>query len=160
MIYRFKGGADGDFPSREIDLGLCRESLWHNHFWRQVRQVECSKPGCGTVFELSPNSNGTYKHSVIHIFAGELKDGATPGDGVVLDQAGHLLGTTGNGGKFDPSGVIFELTRQSTGWHETVLYNFTGEADGGIPRGELIFDGAGNIFGTTIDRAVAFQFTP
>jgi uncharacterized repeat protein (TIGR03803 family) len=34
-------------------------------------------------------------------------------------------------------------------WTEGVLYSFTGGSDGGFPRGSLILDMAGNLYGTT-----------
>jgi uncharacterized repeat protein (TIGR03803 family) len=33
--------------------------------------------------------------------------------------------------------------------NETILYNFTGIADGGVPTANLILDAAGNLYGTT-----------
>jgi hypothetical protein len=34
-------------------------------------------------------------------------------------------------------------------WTESVLYAFTGGADGGEPESNLLFDSAGNIYGMT-----------
>jgi uncharacterized repeat protein (TIGR03803 family) len=74
---------------------------------------------------------------------------------VVFDAAGNLYGTTLNGGDehVDCSstgcGVVFELTPATGGeWTESVLvaFNYT---DGGHPTGSVVFDSAGNIYGTT-----------
>ena len=55
---------------------------------------------------------------------------ATPIAGVIRDSAGNLYGTTSNGGGASGAGVVFKV---DTSGHETVLYTFTGGADGGTP---------------------------
>jgi uncharacterized repeat protein (TIGR03803 family) len=63
-----------------------------------------------------------------------------------LDKAGNLYGTTYAGGAFR-FGTIFKLDKAST---ESVLYSFAGgPADGEYPFAGLVFDGAGNLYGTT-----------
>ena len=66
-------------------------------------------------------------------------------------QTGNLYGTTPYGG--DPAcncGTVYKLTPGSGGhWNETVLYRFTGGADGIIPESSLAIDAAGNLYGTT-----------
>ena len=64
--------------------------------------------------------------------------------GVIRDSAGNLYGTTELGGAAN-TGVAYKL--DTTG-HETVLYSFTGGADGAYPVG-VIRDSAGNLYGTT-----------
>ena len=81
--------------------------------------------------------------SVFYTF--NFKDGSGPNGGLILDSAGNFYGTTQFGGSSN-RGVIFKLN--STG-QETVLYNFTGATDGGIPIGRLIRDHAGNLYGIT-----------
>ncbi len=61
-------------------------------------------------------------------------DGEGPNGGVVRDAAGNLYGTTAYGGAFN-FGTVFKL--DTTG-QETVLYTFTGGADGAIPLAGLI----------------------
>jgi uncharacterized repeat protein (TIGR03803 family) len=102
--------------------------------------------GKGAVFELKP-SGSKWKESVIYSFTGG--DDGTAGDAnLVIDAAGNLYGTAGAGGAFN-QGVVFELTPSAQGWTETVLYTFTGGTDGGDPAGGVIFDSAGNLYGTT-----------
>lgn len=109
--------------------------------------------GWGTVFELSPPPGGTgpWNETVLHSFkgGGSGEDGAYPYAGLALDAQGNLYGTTAEGG-FSAfcCGTIFKVTR--TG-QETVLYKFTGNADGGYPTAGLILDGRGNLYGTTSD---------
>ena len=107
----------------------------------------CGSSGCGTVFELTPGSNGQWTETLLHAFVGD--DGVSPYGGLVLDGAGNLYGTTMQGGTYN-NGVVFELSPQSNGtWHEMVLHHFGKGNDGGGPRASLIFDSVGNIYGTT-----------
>jgi len=85
--------------------------------------------------------------NVLYKFAGAT-DGANPYGGLVRDKAGNLYGTTASGGA-NGYGTIFELTPNSGDWTHSVLYSFTGGANGGSPSSSLIFDGAGNLYGTT-----------
>jgi uncharacterized repeat protein (TIGR03803 family) len=115
---------------------------------------ECGGTGCGTVFELSPQSNGSWKETVLYAFCSlsGCTDGETPGTGPLLrDSAGNLYGTTTIGGanrncNGDACGVVFKL---DTSGKETVLYSFTGGADGAIPLAGVVMDAAGVLYGTT-----------
>jgi uncharacterized repeat protein (TIGR03803 family) len=85
---------------------------------------------------------------VIYDFTGTTS-GCQPVGNLVADSAGNLYGVAQCGG-FN-AGIIYELTRPvapATAWTETVLYNFTGGDDGGAPQAGLIFDAAGNLYGT------------
>ena len=103
-----------------------------------------SSQGYGTVFMLSPTSSG-WKETVIHRFSGS--DGKVANSGLLLDSKGNLYGTTTVGGTYG-LGTVYMLSPGSTGWKETLLHSF-GNGDGGYPGG-IIFDSAGNIYGTTI----------
>jgi uncharacterized repeat protein (TIGR03803 family) len=105
--------------------------------------------GCGTVYELTPTSEGKWKETIIHRFQA-LWDATYPGVGsLVLDDAGNLYGTA-DGGKTG-YGVVFELSRNSgDSWKETVLYNIPGGANGDHPTAGVIMDKTGNLYGTTI----------
>jgi hypothetical protein len=89
---------------------------------------------------------------VIHTFrytAPPILAGCSPNGNLVADNAGNLFGS-GACGAFS-LGTIFKLTRPvppSTAWTESVLYSFAGGGDGEFPQGGLIFDGAGNRYGT------------
>src|SRR5579872_1838700 len=98
----------------------------------------------------------TYK--VIWNFAGAPDDGANPVNGLILDTAGNLYGTTEQGGK---AGTIFELMPNGDGtWSEKILYNFCANYNGDIcpdgngPSAGLVFDSKGNLYGTTINGGV------
>ncbi|MGC1371681.1 MAG: choice-of-anchor tandem repeat GloVer-containing protein [Candidatus Sulfotelmatobacter sp.] len=104
-------------------------------------------PGAGCAFELSPSRVG-WEETVLHSFSGA--DGSGPDGALVFDGAGNLYGTAEGGGAYD-DGVAFELSPSVNGtWTETVLYNFgSHDGDGAGPEGNLIFDGRGNLYGTT-----------
>jgi uncharacterized repeat protein (TIGR03803 family) len=71
-----------------------------------------------------------------------------PAAPLIFDASGNLYGTTEYGGTV--GGVVFELTPNAQGtWSESVLYNFAGGTDGSAPKAPLIFDSAGNLYGTT-----------
>jgi uncharacterized repeat protein (TIGR03803 family) len=93
----------------------------------------------GTVFRLE----GTGKETVLHSFTGS-PDGVFPVGGLVRDEEGNLYGTTLFGGGFG-SGTVFKVDR---GGKETVLYSFTGGADGAQPAAGLVRDEEGNFYGT------------
>jgi uncharacterized repeat protein (TIGR03803 family) len=105
--------------------------------------------GCGIAFELKPQSNGGYKEQVIYTFK-DYGDGTFPVSTLIFDSVGNLYGTAQTGGA-NGRGTVFELS-PSTGatWTETILWSFDG-TDGQDPRGGLIFDSAGNLYGTTQD---------
>lgn len=121
----------------------------------------------GVVFELTPAAGGLWTETVLHGFLSDTNDGTTPYAGLIFDAAGNLYGTTVGAGVYG-FGTVFELTpKTGGGWTETVLYNFgAGTDDGEAPYGRLIFDHAGNLYGTTIgggnssDGGTAFELTP
>jgi uncharacterized repeat protein (TIGR03803 family) len=109
--------------------------------------------GLGGVWKLKPHANGTWTMSALRVFANA--DGAVPSAGLVFDAAGNLYGTTTQGGAFG-GGVVFKLAPNPDGtWTESVLYSFTAGADGGAPMAGLIFDTAGNLYGTTVAGTTA-----
>jgi hypothetical protein len=81
------------------------------------------------------------------------QDGAGPAHGVVFNSR-NLYGTAGGGrnvcGGGFPCGVVFSLTPTRSGrWKETVIYDFTNQEDGWSPSSGVVFDKAGNLYGTT-----------
>jgi uncharacterized repeat protein (TIGR03803 family) len=68
---------------------------------------------------------------------------------LIFDAAGNLYGTTYSGGIYG-YGTAFKVTSNPDGsWTETVLRSFSGRPDGSYPHAGLIFDTAGNLYGTT-----------
>jgi len=110
---------------------------------------ECGSYGCGTVFELARNPAGGYTEKVVHSFSGT--DGCGPTAGLTIDAAGNLYGTTGACGLYE-GGTVFELSANAAGgWTRKVLHHFGNNTDGQGSSGALLLDGAGNLFGTTVN---------
>jgi uncharacterized repeat protein (TIGR03803 family) len=108
----------------------------------------CDGDGCGVVFKLTPNADGSWTESMLYKF--NLSDGAEPDAGLIFDAAGNLYGTTAFGGA-SGHGTVFKLAPNQDGsWTESVLHSFN-FTDGAVPLAGLIFDAAGNLYGTTVD---------
>jgi uncharacterized repeat protein (TIGR03803 family) len=112
-----------------------------------------SNGGYGVVFELTPMSGGEWTETILHTFVGNPEsgpDGAYPAAGLVFDPVGNLYGTTSQGGTYG-QGTVYKLTPSSSGkWKETVIHEFAGyPTDGATPAANLVFDTAGNLYGTT-----------
>jgi uncharacterized repeat protein (TIGR03803 family) len=88
--------------------------------------------------------------SVIHTFqASSNLDGSSPVSTLISDGQGALYGTTEYGGKHG-YGSVYKLTPNAGAWKETLLYSFTGGADGGNPfKGALLLKN-GALYGTTL----------
>jgi uncharacterized repeat protein (TIGR03803 family) len=105
-----------------------------------------------TVFELSPNGGG-WNSAVLHTFDGG-KDGSNPDGTPVLDQAGNLYGTTDDGCETS-CGTLYKLTLGKKGWTEKILHHFTGHKKDGVNPETIVFDTAGNIYGSTVEGGKA-----
>ncbi|HEX8817778.1 MAG TPA: choice-of-anchor tandem repeat GloVer-containing protein [Terriglobales bacterium] len=119
------------------------------------------KHGCGVVFELSPSADGQWTETVLYTFCSQTHcvDGALPTGALIFDSAGNLYGTTlsggvdGKGGSYN--GVVYRLSPQADGtWQEKVLFAFDRPSVRGNPTGSLVFDSAGNLYGTTGEGVV------
>ncbi|MGA9966582.1 MAG: choice-of-anchor tandem repeat GloVer-containing protein [Terriglobales bacterium] len=102
----------------------------------------------GTVFELTPLSGGGWREKILHRFRPDVTDGNDPGSMLIFDASGNLYGTTFFGGKYS-FGTAFKLTPQSGGgWAEKIVHAFGANNMESAPS-SLIFDAAGNLYGTT-----------
>lgn len=148
-LYSFRGGSDGTDPV----LGLAFDA--HGNLYGTTYQGGALN--FGTVYELSPNPDGTWTENVIYPFQGGI-DGQWPSGSVVVDSAGNIYGTTSAGGSgTNPYGTVFRLTPSVNGqWTKTILHNFSGP-DGAYPDAGLTMDSAGNVYGTT-NEGGAYQF--
>jgi uncharacterized repeat protein (TIGR03803 family) len=148
-LHTFAGGSDGRNPGSgglvfDKDGNLYGTTLYGGG-------AGCNGSGCGTVFELK-RSNGFVAETIVYSFMGET-DGEYPNAGLTSDGAGIFYGTTISGGVDNCSGygcgTVFRLEPSDTGWKESVLYSFTGGADGESSGSGVITDSSGNLFGTT-----------
>ena len=97
---------------------------------------------------------------VLYNFAGS-SDGGDPYASLIRDSAGNLYGTADYGGTAF-AGAVFKVTANGS---ETVLYSFSGGADGAQPFSALVRDKAGNLYGTTTmggsaNAGVVFKLDP
>jgi uncharacterized repeat protein (TIGR03803 family) len=104
--------------------------------------------GQGVVFRLKGKSGGRWEDTTIYDFPSNGLDGSSPLAGLILDAKGNLWGTASGGGT-DGGGTIFRLRPAGKSWSFTVLHDFMGAPDGSYPSASLIFDAAGNLYGTT-----------
>ena len=151
-LYAFQGIPDGDEPGAVIvgpDGSLYGTTVGGGN-------SGCRFIGCGTVFNLkppvhpSPSVLASWTESVLYRFTGGT-DAANPNpDKLAVDQAGNLYGTTHAYGTYG-RGSVFKLTLASGMWTESLLYSFTGGSDGAGPVAGVIFDRAGNLYGTTVE---------
>jgi uncharacterized repeat protein (TIGR03803 family) len=102
-----------------------------------------------TVFKLSRNGSGGWTPKVLHTFA-DAQDGSFPAGTPALDHAGNLYGTTAMGGAAS-QGTVYKLVPQAKGeWKEQILYSFPGGSGGAQPWVGIVFDPAGNLYGSTL----------
>jgi uncharacterized repeat protein (TIGR03803 family) len=147
QLYAFSGGADGSLPLSTLVFDSAGNLYGTTGDGGDL--TDCPTSGCGVVFKLSPTSSGAWTESVLYAFTNGT-DGALPRASLVFDAAGNLYGTAEE--SRPGAGVVYELSPTASGpWTETVLYTFTGGADGALPLGGLIFDPSGNLYGTTYE---------
>jgi hypothetical protein len=157
VIYSFTGASDGYSPFGNL-LPDGRGNYYGVAALGGGFSGKCQFFGCGTVFELSPNSSGGWTQTVIYTFRGG-SDGATPESTLTFDSSGNLYGTAVDGGYFGNSscqlviagcGVVFKLSPNGDGtWSESVIHSFHGADDGFLPETSVVFDASGNLYGTT-----------
>jgi uncharacterized repeat protein (TIGR03803 family) len=142
VLYTFKGGIDGAHPGTGALAADAEGNLYGTT--QYGGGGKCST-NCGVVYKLSP-TRWAWKEQVLHAFGvTSPTDGANPYAGVIVDDAGNVFGTTYYGGDFG-LGTVFKIDPSGA---ETLLYSFTGGADGGGPQAAVVSDGTGNLYGPT-----------
>jgi uncharacterized repeat protein (TIGR03803 family) len=152
LLYSFGQAFSGDGNNPRSSLA------WDSHGNLYGTTLNGGVYDDGTVFELSPSGSGTWTESLLYSFCAltDCSDGADPGSTLALDAAGNVYGTTDFGGVFENGheygGVLFELSPSASGtWTETVLHDFGSGTDGYLAGTGVVFDSAGNLYGTTSD---------
>jgi len=147
VLHAFTDGADGCQPFSGVvldDAGNLYGTTWLGGTGDRFNL-------CGVVYKVDPTGHET----VLYDFPNGAA-GCQPFAGVTLDSAGNLYGTTRDGGigTCDTEcGVVYKLDASG---NETVLYSFTGGADGGSPVAGVIRDAFGNLYGTTPCAGLAY----
>jgi uncharacterized repeat protein (TIGR03803 family) len=145
-LYSFQGYSDGNNPQAGVTIGPNGNLYGTTFSGGNINNF-------GTVYNLRPSAMACksalcpWTETVLYRFTCG-SDGANPDSDVIFDQAGNMYGITANGGSAN-SGTVYELMPSNGGWRESVLYTFTGGNDGASPEAGLIFDGSGNLYGTT-----------
>ncbi len=125
--------------------------------------------GSGVVYEFSPPAGGgPWTETILYSFGSSPLDAIGPLCKVVFDSAGNLYGTSAAGGAYD-YGAVWELSPPTTTgdpWTETIINSLTG-SNGLNSRAGVVFDKAGNLYGTTFgggtgnpEEGVVFELSP
>jgi hypothetical protein len=180
MIYSFAGGLDGDTPVGRVVFGSDGNLYGTTAYGGFSRPGDIcawgSLTGCGTVFSLSPPADrispDSWNKVVLYRFAFGMsalkaQDGANPTGDLVFDQEGNIYGTTTGGGACGGigCGTVYELRSVHGSWVESVLHAFGTGGKGIMPLGGVIFDGAGDLYGTAAaggqySDGTVFQLVP
>ncbi|HEX3653559.1 MAG TPA: choice-of-anchor tandem repeat GloVer-containing protein [Rhizomicrobium sp.] len=138
-LYSFKGQPDdGAFPH----AGVIVDSA--GNLYGTTESGGIGRTGGGIVFRIS----STGREKVLDYFDEANGLGGAPAADLIRDASGDFYGTSrGQADLSDDHGTVFRLDRK--GRNMQVLYAFTGEKDGASPRGGLVLDNAGNLYGTT-----------
>jgi uncharacterized repeat protein (TIGR03803 family) len=156
VIHNFTGGADGAAPL----AGLTMDRTGNLYGTASYG----GNPGrYGVVFMMSKHAS-SWIFNPLYSFTGG-SDGDSPQAGVLIGPDGGLYGTTlaaGGGGdcryQGEPPGcgTVFNLRPPAHvspnvlgTWTETTIHAFNGHGDGAYPLSGLVFDEAGNLYGTT-----------
>jgi hypothetical protein len=140
IVHSFDNSSDGNGSM----AGLTADG--HGNFFGTT--YDLGPAGGGSVFELTPSGQG-WNFSVVHAFNDREQNGDVLTAPVSVDAAGNVYGTTIYCQGY--RGTVFELTPSDHGWTATVLYRFTGGADGGDPSSNVVMDASGNLYGTASD---------
>ena len=163
VLHNFTGGTDGGNPVTGLAMDAAG-NLYGTTALAFNAAPGFNGSGKGSVFKLK-HQGSSWLVSPLYNFSGG-NDGAEPYGTPVLARDGTIYGTTyyggGSGCSGQGCGTVYHLTplptrppSPLTPWNETVLYRFTGAADGANPNGPLTFDASGNIYGTAIAGAIS-----
>jgi len=153
-LYSFRGGSDGEFPVRPVIEGPNGTLYGTTVAGGEGSCTFDGAPECGVVFNAGPNPTPprtpllTYRESVLYRFPNG-SEGASPYAPVIFDSSGNIYTTTMSGGA-NGLGAVVKLTPSGGGnYTESVIYSFAGGSDGENPMDGMVFDTAGNLYGTT-----------
>ncbi len=153
VLHNFTGGADGNQPYGGLAIDAAGRL-----YGTTIGSEQCYT-GCGNVYRFAWRGSG-WVLTPLYAFRAS-NDGSVPTSTVTIAADGTLYGTTAEGGGTDNycfrgCGTVYRLQppaqicpAPSCSWTEIILYAFHGDSDLTSPSGEVVFDGAGNLFGAT-----------
>ena len=180
VLHNFTGGLDGSAPYTGLTMDRAG-NLYGTALYGGVQVNDCHiTSGCGTIFELSRQGSSFIFRPLYQFQGFPSGDGANPRGRVIFGPDGALYGTTAFGGlngegcgtQQPGCGTVFKLSPPPTfcksftcNWEESQLHNFIGSGEGVSPWGEIAFDAAGNLYGTTYaggsgSGGAAYELTP
>jgi uncharacterized repeat protein (TIGR03803 family) len=139
ILHNFNAVIDGAFPETRLIRDRAGNLYGTTGFYGPSSTSGAQT--VGTVFKLDRDG----KLNVLYTFVQSPKEGYSP-EGLVMDRAGNLFGTTGEGGTAN-RGILYKIDREGK---ETILYNFGSDSSHPAleyPMGNLIMDWKGNIYG-------------
>lgn len=167
ILYSFlRNGLDGAWPASS----LTADARGGFYGTATAGGSPACTDGCGVVFHLIARVKGDgFVAKAIHRFKwSNPSDGSGPSGGLIADASGALYGATAFGGNTacqSGCGTLYKLTPHGDTFSESVIYSFSGGADGSDPRGPLVLDARGNLFGTASNggaqgAGVVFELMP
>ena len=166
VLHAFTSGEDGGVPTAGVTL----DAAGNIYGTASTNAIQNG----GAAYQLKHAGNGWILNP-LHNFVAAQGDGVTPIGGLAFAPGGALVGTTyygGTGGCYAGCGTVFVIRAPQnpcrTGtcaWNERIIHSFTNFDDGSEPYDErLVFDTAGNMYGTTCASALGagavFSMTP
>ncbi len=153
LIHSFaQDGVDGNSPQQNAGLIFDAQGNLYG------ATVYGGTDDAGVVYELSPRTGGEWTETILFNFV--LSGPNAPYGAVVFDHQGNLYTTTYDGGT-GGVGAVVELSppaKQGSEWTLTQLYAFSGKTtDGRNPDAGVLFDSAGNLWGTTFHGGPYYQ---
>ncbi len=157
VLHRFNG-SDGYYP---WGLTIDATGTIYGGTFLGGTGTGCNGNGCGVLFQLT-RSGGSWVENVLYSFTGG-NDGSSPGT-PVIDSAGHIHGATEYGGQFQ-CGTGYQVTDTDQGYLLQTLYAFNPQiGDPCEPRGGIIIDSAGNLYGGSLGNSLGpggvFELSP
>jgi uncharacterized repeat protein (TIGR03803 family) len=167
VLYRFGSSRRDDGAVSAAGLTLdAHGNLYGTTFYG-------GKNGVGTIFGLQPPSvaGGSWTEHLLYSFD-LVAGGGYPGSSLTFDGHGNMYGTTADGPEnagcdITYCGGVYELSPPAVAgdpWTYNVLWAFTGGSDGSSPYDPVIFDKAGNLYGTTafggVGGGTVFELSP
>ena len=160
VLYSFAGGTDGAAPITGVTIGSNGSLYGTTAAGGGGQCPNVWGLGCGTIFNLQPplticpSISCPWRETQLYAFQGFANgghDGAAPITDLLFDHSGNIYGTTYDVGAHN-FGTAFELTHSGGGWTENTIWDFSASGGQAHPEGDLIFDPAGNLYGTTLGQ--------